>query len=74
LTTLAVARYRLRSCDIARQLDKHPTTVHRWLLIGLRLEQSDPAFRAHIDRLDTAISNPDAHNARTRVSPFLRSV
>jgi REP element-mobilizing transposase RayT len=66
LTTLAVARYRLRSCDIARQLDKHPTTVHRWLLIGLQLERSDVAFRAHIDRLDIAISNPDTNNATMR--------
>ena len=71
LTTLAVARYRLRSSDVARLLDKHPTTVHRWLRLGLQLEQSDPAFRAHMDRLDTAISEADARNAAMRyVAPW----
>lgn len=66
LTTLAVARYSLQSCNIARLLDKPRTTVHRWLRFGLQLGQSDAAFRAHIDRLDTAISAASANNATMR--------
>jgi hypothetical protein len=36
------------------------------LRLGLQLERSDPAFRAHIDRVDNAISNSDSNNATMR--------
>jgi hypothetical protein len=51
---------------IARLLDKHPTTIHRWLCVGLQLQRSNHAFRARIDRFDSAISHQNNDNATTR--------
>lgn len=56
LTVLAVARYRLRSCDVAVALDKDRSSVSRWLTAGLRLQSEDAGFRQRIDALDGAIS------------------
>jgi hypothetical protein len=66
LTTLAVARCGPGSCHIARLLDKHPTTVHRWPRLGLQLEQSGTAFLAHIHRLEAANTYTDLDNAEMR--------
>ena len=54
--TLAIARYRLRVCDTAALLGKHPNSVAKWLTKGLRLERDDPEFKARLDQLDAAIS------------------
>jgi REP element-mobilizing transposase RayT len=56
LATLAIGRYRLRVCDIAALLGKHPNSVAKWLNRGLRLERNDTEFRARLDHLDAAIS------------------
>ena len=56
LVTLAIGRYRLRICDIATLVCKHPNSVAKWLNKGLRLERSDPKFKARLDHLDAAIS------------------
>ena len=54
LTTLAIGRYRARVCDIAALVRKHPNSVAKWLNKGLRLERSDPEFRARLDHIDAA--------------------
>jgi REP element-mobilizing transposase RayT len=59
LAALAIGRYRLRVCDIAALVRKHPNSVSKWLNKGLRLESSNPEFKARLDELDAAIS---AHN------------
>jgi len=56
LVTLAIGRYRLRVCDIATLLRKHPNSVAKWLNKGLRLERIEPGFKARLDHLDAAIS------------------
>jgi len=53
---LAIGRYRLRVCDIATLLRKHPNSVAKWLNKGLRLERIEPEFKARLDHLDAAIS------------------
>ena len=55
-TILAVARYRLRSCDVATALAKDPSSVSRWLTTGMRLQPEDPVIRQRINALDHAIS------------------
>jgi len=54
--TLAIGRYRLRVCDVAALVRKHPNSVTKWLNKGLRLERCDPEFKARLDDLDAAIS------------------
>jgi len=61
-----VGRYRLKSADVARVLDKHPSTVGRWLERAIRQERTDPVFRQRLDMLDAAISSPDLDNATMR--------
>ena len=56
LAALAIGRYRLRVCDIAALVKKHPNSVSKWLNKGLRLERTDPEFVARLDELDAAIS------------------
>ena len=56
LVTLAIARYRLRVCDIAALVGNHPNSVAKWLNRGLRLERDNAKFRARLDQLDAAIS------------------
>jgi hypothetical protein len=53
---LAVSRYGLRACEIASLLRKGRNSVTRWLNQGLRQEHDDPEFAAHLDILDSAIS------------------
>jgi putative transposase len=66
LTMLAVARYGLRSCDVAKLVGKDRTSLTRWMTLGLRLERTDPAFRDRLDTLDKAISEAERHNASMR--------
>ena len=56
LTLLAVARFGLRSGDIARLLGKHQSSLTRWLNLGLKQETEDELFRDRINQLDSAIS------------------
>ena len=56
LTTLAVCRYGLRTCDVATLIGKHGNSVTKWLNKGLRSEGNDPEFKRRIDDLDAAIS------------------
>jgi REP element-mobilizing transposase RayT len=56
LATLAIGRYRLRVCDVAELLQKHPNSLTHWLNAGLRLEACDPVFKSRLDDLDSAIS------------------
>jgi REP element-mobilizing transposase RayT len=53
---LAIGRYRLRVCDIAALVRKHPNSVSKWLNKGLRLERTNPDFMARLNELDAAIS------------------
>ncbi len=53
---LAVARYGLRSTDVAHAIEKHPTSVARWINIGFRKQVDDDVFRERIDNLDRRIS------------------
>ena len=54
--TLAVTRYGMRSTEVARFIKKHPTTVARWIYLGLRKQREDQSFRELIDTLDRRIS------------------
>ncbi len=63
LATLAAARFELRSTDIARAIQKHPTSVARWISIGLRKQVEDSAFRERIDLLDRRISRSARNDA-----------
>ncbi len=55
-STLAVGRYGLRVCDVAALLNKHSTSVTKWLNKGLRLESDGPKFKRRLDKLDSSIS------------------
>ena len=65
LTTLALARHRLRKRDPADLLEKNRSTVTRWLNGGLQRDRDDPELRHRLDALDYAISTP-ADNAPMR--------
>ena len=54
--TLAAARYGLRSTDVARAIHKHPTSVARWISLGLRKLAEDDVFRERVDSLGHRIS------------------
>jgi hypothetical protein len=56
LVTLAATRYGLRSTDLARYIQKHPTSVARWISLALRKQLKDRSFRKRIDDLDRRIS------------------
>lgn len=56
IATLAIERYRLRVCDIAVLVRKHPNSVTEWLNEGLHLERNDLEFKAQLGKLDAAIS------------------
>ena len=66
LTTLAVTRIRIRSSDIANLIDKHRSSMTRWLKIGLRRLRDDRGFRLHLDLLDRKISSAARDNASMR--------
>jgi len=61
--TLATTRYGLRSTDIASLIKKHPTSVARWIGLGLRRQLDDQSFRERIDHLDRRISWSARNNA-----------
>jgi hypothetical protein len=65
-TVLAVERYRLRSSDVARTLDRHPSTVGRWPELAIRHQRTDPVFRQRLDMPDAAVSSSDLDNATMR--------
>lgn len=62
LTLLGVSRYGFRSSDLAALLDKHPSSMTRWLNEGLLLEREDPIFFRRINRLDQQISAAARNN------------
>ncbi len=66
LTTLAVGRYGIRSTEVAILIAKHPSSLARWLRLGLRQERNDGAFRGRLDSLDRKISVAARHNASMR--------
>ena len=66
LATLALARYGLRTRDVADLLGKNPSTVTRWLNAGLQLERGNGRFRCRLDSLDRAISDCHTGNASMR--------
>jgi REP element-mobilizing transposase RayT len=70
LTLLAVSRFGVPSCDIADLIQKHPSSMTRWLNQGLRRERTDAVFRERIDHLDRLISSA-ARNKESlqRVAP-----
>jgi len=41
LTVVAVSRFGLRSGDVARVINKHPSSMTRWLNLGLSLEKDE---------------------------------
>ena len=66
LTILAVGRFGLRSSEIATLINKHPSSLTRWLNVGTHLNGHDRAFRNRIDRLDNQISAAALDNASMR--------
>jgi REP element-mobilizing transposase RayT len=66
LATLALARYRLRTRDLADLLEKNRSTVTRWLNAGLKREREDDGFIRRLDTLDHAISSHETDNAPMR--------
>ena len=62
LTLLGVSRYGVRSSDIAALLNKHPSSMSRWLNIGVSLEREDPIFLRRINHLDRQISAAARNN------------
>ena len=60
--TLAVARYGIRSTEVARFIKKHPTAIARWIYLGLRKQREDQSFRKLIDTLDRQISRSVRNN------------
>ena len=62
LTLLGVSRYGFRSIDLATLLNKHPSSMTRWLNKGVSLELKDQTFRKHINHLDRQISAAARNN------------
>jgi hypothetical protein len=56
LTLLAIVRFGHRSSELATILDKHRSSLTRWLNQGLKREKEDQEFRDRIDKLDLIIS------------------
>jgi hypothetical protein len=70
LTLVAVSRFGVPSRDIADLLQKHPSSMTRWLNQGLGRERVDSIFRERIDRLDRMISSAARNNeSMRRVAP-----
>jgi hypothetical protein len=64
--TVALARYRLRTRDLADLLEKNRSTVTRWLNAGLKREREDGGFIRRLDTLDHAISSHEPDDAPMR--------
>lgn len=62
LTLLGVSRYGFRSSDLAALLDKHPSSMTRWLNEGMSLEREDSNFSKRINQLDRQISAAARNN------------
>jgi hypothetical protein len=60
---LAVVRYGLPSTEAARLIRKHPTSITRWVELGIADLKSSPSFRRRIDDLDQQISRSARNNA-----------
>jgi len=56
LTLLGVSRYCFRASDIAKLVNKHTSSMTRWINQGLLREREDPTFRDRINNLDQQIS------------------
>ncbi len=63
LTFLAVGRIGLPSSEVARLINKHPSSVTRWLNLGISRARDDLLFRDRINRLDQQISAAARNNA-----------
>jgi len=63
---LGVSRYGLRSVDIASLINKHPSSLTRWLNLGLIQEREYPIFRARLNSLDQQVSAAAGNNASMR--------
>ena len=66
LTILAVGRFGLRSSEIATLINKHPSSLTRWLNAGTLLNRHDATFRNRINRIDGQISVVSLDNASMR--------
>ena len=66
LAALAVSRNGLRSVEIASVINKRPSSLIRWLNLGLIQEREDPKFRARLNTLDQQISAAARDNASMR--------
>jgi hypothetical protein len=66
LAILAVGRFGLRSSEVADLLNKHPSSLTRWLNLGTVLNRRDLAFRIRIDRINQRISAAALDNASMR--------
>ena len=55
----------IRSTEVARFIQKHPTSVARWISLGLRKQLEDRSFRERIDDIDRQISLSARNNPRT---------
>ena len=62
--TLGASRYGIRSTEVARFIQKHPTSVARWISLGLRKQLEDRSFRERIDDIDRQISWSARNNPR----------
>ena len=62
LTLLGVSRYGFRASDIASLVNKHPSSMTRWINQGLLQEREDPEFRDRINNLDQQISAAACNN------------
>ncbi len=56
LTLVAVTRFALRPSDLATLLNKHQSSLTRWLNLGLKREGEDQVFRDRINQLGAEIS------------------
>ena len=50
--TLGVSRYEDGSMEVARFIQKHPTSVARWISLGLRKQLEDRSFCERVDDID----------------------
>ena len=62
LTLLGVSRYGFRSSDLAALLNKHASSMARWLNEGVTLERKDPNFLRRMNLLDRQISAAARNN------------
>jgi len=66
LTILAIGRFGHRSSEIAALINKHPSSLTRWLNVGILQVRDDRAYRTRIDQLDNQISTATFDNELMR--------